>query len=287
MNMFKAKAKNAIYFCCMCVISEGRWAREQNLGPARPSFKLNNKQIADRHSLEGRLWSTFYFSRFSIRFCSFVSLFCQMNGTLITIYLSSASTLPSLSSGFGSRRRRGRRSTTSRLGWSGRSTTGRLGRSRRSGGSLCCTSFRSIYNDGSICGNRGAITRWGWDCDSGNDRVWLRVLPYYWKASRQLKVIKFEVESTIEEAEDGVAALGNLGLLCCFVLEVLGCLLSLTHDGSHGLGKGHLVGPRCQLLDVSKSEGGFSIYADGGLSHDLRGVSGAQVDVFVGAAVIG
>ena len=65
-----------------------------------------------------------------------------------------------------------------------------------------------------------------------------------------------------------------------------GGLLSLTHDGSHGLGKGHLIGPRCQLLDVSKSKGGLSIDADSGLGHDLRGVGGAQVDILVGTAVI-
>ena len=41
------------------------------------------------------------------------------------------------------------------------------------------------------------------------------------------------------------------------------------------------------MLDVSKSEGGLSIHADSGLGHDLRGVGGAQVDFFVGAAVIG
>ena len=40
-------------------------------------------------------------------------------------------------------------------------------------------------------------------------------------------------------------------------------------------------------MDVSKSEGGLSIHADSGLGHDLRGVSGAQVDILVGAAVIG
>ena len=48
-----------------------------------------------------------------------------------------------------------------------------------------------------------------------------------------------------------------------------------------------MIGPRCQLLDVSKSKGGLSIHADSGLGHDLRGVSGAQVDILVGAAVIG
>ena len=47
-----------------------------------------------------------------------------------------------------------------------------------------------------------------------------------------------------------------------------------------------MIGPRCQLLDVSKSEGGLSIDADSGLGNDLRGVGGAQVDFLVGTAVI-
>ena len=176
-----------------------------------------------------------------MRFCSFVSLFCQRKDERnFDHHLSSASMLGS-SGSFACRLcascSSSGKSCIVGLCWSGRSC--------RSSRGLSCTSLRSIHNYGSIGGNRGTIARGGWDCDGGNDRVGLRILPDYREASCQLKVIKFKVEATIEEAKDRVAALGNLGLLCCFFLEVLGGLLSLTHDGSHGLGKGHLIGPRC------------------------------------------